>query len=516
MASPQIPIQGVSSDYRVPGTYAEIDVAQGPSSASAGVREVVLVMPMLSTGTWTAGQLYAIRNSGVAEVGGGAGSPIHRAARKFISVNPDAKLWALPVAETVGGSPAAATATFTFATVPTAVGTAIATICGEDSSYTFQPGDTVASIATGMAASINASTWLPVIASSTGSTGVVTLTAKLKGISQGTASLGVIRFRVKVTVGVGTTVSASGAFLGSVVAGAEGSTTEATNFGTALANISSVRKYFIVSSANDSTSWGLLKTHVVNKSLPRSGLRSIGIVAYTGSLTNCETLAVGLNYERFDIALQPNSEHDTAELAAALAAVRQAGEEVDSATNFDGVNLSPNILPAFSTADYPDTDDQNDAILDGITMIASSAAGAYIVMSVDTRSKNSTGTIEDFRATETHRISVCDEFTDELLNLVALQYSGKKLKDDQRLADGSINRNQKLIRGVLAPSQLRAPIANQMDEFDLLGKLQNVEQTKKSILVLKGSGGRLESAFDLNVIDLAHQFTFRISEISQG
>jgi len=514
--APLIPITGVGQDYKVPGTFAEIDFAQGPASASAGVREVVLAMPMLSTGTWTAGQLYPIRNTGVAEQGAGSGSFLHRAAKKFISMNPDAKLWGLPVAETTGGSPAAATGTFTFATVPTAVGTAIATICGEDSSYTFQPGDTVASIATGMVASINASTWLPVVASSTGSTGVVTLTAKHKGISSGTASLGVIRYRCTVTAGVGTTVSASGAFLGSVVAGAEGSTTEATNLASALANISSVRKYYVVLSANDATSWGNLKAHIVAKSLPRQGLRSVGIVAYTGSLTSCETLAVGLNYEREDICLQVNSEHDTAELAAGLAAVRQAGEQVDSATNFDGFNLSPFIKPVFSTADYPDTDDQNDSILDGITMIASSPTGAYIVMSVDTRSKNPAGTIEDFRATETHRISVCDEFTDELLSLMQLSYSGKKLKDDQRLADGSINRNQKLIRGVLTPSQLVAPIRKQMDDYDLLGKLQNVDQTKASVTVLKGSGGRIESQFDLNVIDLAHQITFKISEISQG
>ena len=508
-----IPITGVDLGFRVPGGYAEIIFAQGPSTASAGVREVVFVMPMISTGTYTPNTLYSVRNAGQAEAGGGAGSPLHRGIRKFMTANKNAKVWAVAVAETSGGSPVAATGTVTFTTAPTGVGTATVTVCGEDASYTFSSADTVTTIAAGLVGAINSKTWLPVVA--TNSSGVLTLTAKLKGISQGTASLGVIRFRAVITAGVGTTVAVSGAFLGTGVAGAEGSTTEAANLATALAVLDSVRKYNIVSSANDATSLGNLKTHVVTKSLPLQGLRSVAITAYTGSLSTCQTLAIGKNYERLTIVQQINSEHDCAELAGAWAAFRQAGEQVDSAKNFDGTSLDPYILPAANVADWPDATDQNDAINDGITIIGSNNAGAYVVMSVDTRSKNSTGTVDDFRATETHRVSVCDEFTDELLIRWDLGYKGQKLKDDQRLADGSVNPNQKLIRGVLTPSQLVSPIKKQMNDYELVGKLQNTEQTKQSVTVIK-TGSRLESGFDLNVIDHAHQATFRIAEISTG
>src|SRR5688572_18316512 len=109
----QIPITGVAQDYRVPGSYAEVLFAQGPASASTGVREVVFVMPKISAGTWTAATLYPVANDSEAATGAGEGSPLHRGIRKFMQMNKDAKVYALPVAETSGGSPVAATWTCT-------------------------------------------------------------------------------------------------------------------------------------------------------------------------------------------------------------------------------------------------------------------------------------------------------------------------------------------------------------------------------------------------------------------
>jgi phage tail sheath gpL-like len=513
MAAPIIPITGIDAGFRLPGAFAEVLFAQGPASAAAGVRDVCFVMPKTSAGSWTAATRYRVGNEQDAITGAGPGSPLHRAIRKFLRINKDARVWAVPVAETASGSPVAASATVTFATQATGTGTATVTICGEDCSLTFASGTSVTDIAAGMKAVINDKFWLPVTADN--SSGVLTITAKLKGISQGTASLGVIRIRASITPGVGTTVSTSGDFLGTDDAGADGSTTEAANFLTALSALDSTRHYYIVSSSNDATSWGHLKTHIQLKSEPKRGLRSIGIVGYTGSLASCQTLATGRNYERLNVIQQINSDHDCAELAGAWAAIRQKGEAVDTATNFDSYRLDPHILPAFSTSDWPDADDQNDAINDGITIIASDPVGAYVVMSVNTRSKNAAGTQDDFRATETHRVSVADEFTDELLALWNLSYAGQKLKDDQRLADGSVNPNQRLIRGVLTPSQLVSPIKKQMTNYELLGKLQNTEETKESVRVVK-NGSRLESGFDLTVIDHAHQATFRIAETSTG
>lgn len=515
MSAPFIPITGVGGDFRVPGSYAEILFAQGPASASAGERQVVFAMPMLSTGTWTPGTLYGpITAATDAETGGGSGAPIHRGIRKFLKHNKDAKVWALPVAETTGGSPVAATLVITVATVPTGIGTAVVNVCGEDNSYTYDPlVDTVTTIATGLRDAINAKSWLPVTASA--AAGVLTLTAKLKGISQGTASLGVIRVRVSISAGTATTITAAGGFVGASVAGVEGSTTEAAQLLTALGAIDMVRKYYIVTSANDATSLGNIKTHIINKSEPRRGLRSRGIAAYMGTGANGATLATGRNYERINIFWQENSDHDCAEIAGAMAALLQQLEQVDPTGNISGLRLSDIINPCFSASDRPTDTEQNDAINDGLSPIGTDELGAYLVMYINTRSKNSAGTQDDPRASEGHVVSGADAFVDDLLANWALNFSQKKFKPDELLADGKFNPNQPQIRNVVRPSTIVPFIKRKMDDFDSLGHLEDVDASKNSLRVLKNVS-RAEIGFDLHIISHLDQATFRVAEVSEG
>lgn len=519
MASPEIPITGVAADFRVPGSYAEILFNQGPSTASAPTREVCFVMPMTSAGTWTAATLNRVKNESEAELGGGPGSPIHRAIRMFLKANKSAKVWAVPVAATSAGSPATATTTVVIATNSTGTGTITVTIAGEDSQASFPSGSTPTQIGDLIVASINAKTYLPCTASN--ASGTVTLTAKIAGTSQGTGALIVHRVRASITSGIGTTVTA-GAGLGSVVAGAEGSTTEAANTLTALNAIASRRFYYLVSSGVDATTLGHFKTHLVTKSEPRQGMRSVAIAAYPGTLANATTLATGKNYERLQIAWQRNPDTSPDEIAGNVAAVRHFFETTDSAANWvsdSRISNLWNIKPAYTSSDWPNSDDQNDAINDGLMPIASREGASYPVMSVDTRSKNPAGTVDDFRSCETHRISVADEFTDELVTNTALTFgSGKKLKDDERLADGTVNPNQKRIRNVITPSMVGASAKEQLTRYENDGKIQNAQASKDALRVVKSpaNGSRVESSIDLNAIDHAHQFTYRISEVSSG
>jgi len=510
-----IPITGIGPDFKTPGAYAEIVFAQGPASAAAGTREVVFVMPKLSSGSWTAATLYGpIANEAEVSAGAGNGSPLHRAARIFLQENKDAKVWALPVAETSGGSPVAATATAVLATTATGTGIATVTICGEDCSYTFESGETPTNIGDGLVEAINGKTWLPVTAANV--TGTVTLTAKLLGASQGTATVRVIGTRGSITAGVGTTLTVS-THLGAVVAGADGTTTEPASFLTALSTIDSVRKYYIVSSGNTATYYTNLQTHITTKSAPKRGYRSIGIVAYVGTQAAAVTLATGRNYERLNLINQANSDHDCAELAGWWAAKRQEGEGVDTAKNFDSTT-GPMLKRAFNPADWPDPDEQSDAINDGVTVVATNDTTAYVVMSVNTRSKNSTGTVDDFRATETHRVSVADEFVDETLIDWALNHAQKKLSDDERLANGQVNPVQRLRRGVITPSSYAPTLKKRIQDFVDAEKLQEAEASKASVRVVKSpvNSGRLEAGLDIRAIDHAHQLTLRAAEVSTG
>lgn len=510
----QIPITGLGADYRLPGAFAEIIFNQGPASAFAPGREVVFVMPMTSAGTWTAGTRYAVPNAQVAETGAGAGSPLHRGLRKFLRHNPDAKCWAVPyAASSGGGGVASATATIALSGTLTAGGTLTVTIAGEQIPVGYASTHTMTNIGDNLAAAINAKTHLPVTAANV--TGTVTLTAKIAGASQGTASIFAINVHADIEpLGTGLVATVSGQ-LGSGVAGADGTTTEAANFLAALGALDSVRKYYIVTSLTDATSLGHLKTHIVNKSLPRVGLRSVGIAANRQALAAAATIATGRNYERLAIAWMENSEHDPCELAAAAAAIIQKEEAVHSAPNFDFYPLNDIILPHYADADIPTSDEQNDAINDGLMPFTTNGASTYIVMATTTRSKDATGALDDPRSLERHRVSVADEWMDEELVEIGLNFRGKRLADDETLPGGKPNPNQKEIANVIRPSMFKGHIKRRLNEFRDLGKLQNVEASKASLRVVK-TGARLEVGCELNAIDLAHQFTFRVAEVSTG
>jgi phage tail sheath gpL-like len=512
-------VTGIPSSYRVPGGFAEILFAQGPASAALGVREVVVVAPRTAAAPAVAGTLYRIGNEADAITQSGDGSPAHRALRMILKSNKDCKLWYLGMEPSSGGAPVKAAGTVTYATTATATGSTTVTICGEEVSVGIAIDDTPTTIAVAVKGAINSRTHLPVTADN--SAGVLTITAKIDGISQGDGTVPVIRFRATITSGIGTTVATSGVALGTGTgtAGVDGSTTEAAQLATALASLANVRKYYIVCTTWHADALTNIETHVSGKSEPNPGLRSVAIVGYNGTLASTQTLATTKNYERLQLAWQPSSEHDPAELAGNMAGIRQKREGTDSAYKFSGYRESDWLIkPAFAVSDFPGGSDLNDALNDGITPIASDGSGSYVVMSLNTRSKNAAGTVDDFRATETHRVSVADEFVDELLVTFALRYGRSKLKDDQLLADGTVNPNQRLSGGVVTASTFKPWIKKLLLDYEDTERTQNSAASVESLRVLRdpSNGGRLEVGLDIHVIDHLNQMTARIAEVSTG
>ena len=106
-------------------------------------------------------------------------------------------------------------------------------------------------------------------------------------------------------------------------------------------------------------------------------------------------------------------------------------------------------------------------------------------MSVNTRSKNTAGTQDDFRATETHRVAVCDEYADEALSIWGNQYGGTKLRDDKKTADKKVDFTQSYIRGVTQPSRSPIMLKKLRIDYELNAKLQDTATTKQAVDVAK-------------------------------
>jgi phage tail sheath gpL-like len=514
-------ITGYPSNWRGPFSAAEILLGQGPSNASGPGRDAVYYGPITASGAWTVNKEYEVKSEQEAVLGAGPGSFLHRMVRKHLKINPRKKLFVVPYAASSGGGVASATSTVTWTMSaglnPTALGATRVFVCGELCNYSYGLSDTVSTIATGIAATVNAKTHLPVTAGA--SLGVVTLTAKHAGASSGDAGHKPIHVRVEVDPSTNVVVASSG-HLGSVIAGADGATTEAANLTAALAANQAKRHYYKGFSVWSSADTAVVETHARAVSSPSPGLRCRTFQGYTGTLGATSTIAIARNYERCHVFWQKGSDHDTAELAAWLLASTSLGEETDAAfPGFDNYTNSE-LLPAADIADWPTETDVNDAITDGICVATSNQFGANLSMHVTTRSKDSTGLIDDFRATETHRISVMDSHVDKVLQQYAITYQavGFKLMADPLLPNGRIDRNKVLPPKTITPDRFLTWYKKRIQEEADEGQFQDADGWKAAATceIDKYNSSRLVLRASGRTIDLLHQFEMAISETSPG
>lgn len=516
-----MPITGYPSSWRAPFSAAEILLGQGASSAAGPGRDAIYFAPKTAAGAWNVNQVYQIRNENDAVLGAGPGSFAHRMVRKHLKINPAAKIFVCVYAASSGGGVGSATSTVTWTmtsgTNPTALGQTRVFVCGELCTFNYGLSDTVTTIAAGIVGSVNAKTHLPVTASN--ASGVLTFAAKTPGASSGDAGHKPIHIRVEVDLSTNVVVASSG-HLGSVVVGADGATTEGANLTAALNATQSARYYYKGFSVWNAADTAIVETHSRNVSAPSPGLRCRTFQAFTGTISAASTLAIARNYERNHLVWQKGSDHDCAELTAWLVAGTQLGESSDSAyPAFDNFTNSE-ILPAADQTDWPTDNDINDAVTDGICCITSNQYGANLAMHVTTRSKDSTGLIDDFRATETHRISVMDDFTDVILINYRLTYQsvGFKLMADPLLPNGNIDLNKQLPKKVLTPSKFKTWFLRRVREFEDDGKFQNADEWAlgTTCRIDPNNSSRLEVTSAGRTIDLLHQFTASLSETSPG
>lgn len=513
-----VPITGVSSSFLVPGAYLELNLAQGESNAATPGRDVVYVMPKTSTGTWTANTLYQVNSEAVAIDGAGVGSPLHRAIRKHLSVNRTSRLFALPYNASSGAGATAADGYVTFTGTATGSGLCKFTICGDEFTFGFKKDDTATAIGEILEEVINQATYLPVTANNV--SGKVTITAKIAGGSQGDGTTGVIRFRAEVTSSKGITLVTSGAALGLDfgVAGADGATTEIANLTSALATIANTRKYFVGISAFASGALSALNTHIVTKSNPIPGLRSLGVAGFTGALATIQATAVTLNSARLTIVAQPNSEHDVAELVGNLCAVGALETSTQSQFPFVSYRKSGrwNIKGVKADSDRPSYLAIDDAMSDGITVIATDDGGSYIVDWLTTQSKNAAGTFNDTRALFFQRLSVGDDLGDTILIRHANTYAGFNLRPDVKNSAGVVDPNQRLIPKTITPSNYKGWLVRIVRDFESVGKIVNVANTINSLYVEidPSNSRRLEVKLDFDVIEAFAQATIQLNEVS--
>lgn len=517
------PIIGYPSSWRGPFSAVQVEFGQGPSTSGGAKRRTVYYAPKTASGAGVAGVGYPIKRESDAISVGGVGSPGHRMCRMHLLADKDADITLVTYPASSGGGIATATGvttvTMSSGTNPTASGLLFLRECGVRLTVGFSTSDTVSTIGDSIAAQINQQQHLPYTAVNAG--GVVTRTSKTGGSSSGDGTTGVYRFAATVEAGKNVAVANSGAALGlgTGVAGADGATTELAGLTSALANFGATPFYYAGFSDWRSASMSVIKTHINNKSEPNPGLRCRAVTGYTGTQAALTTIAVGANFERRHFVLQPNSEHDPAELTANFIAIHRKRESIRRGFVEDNYRQPDWLIQAAaSEADWPSETACNDAVVDGICPIASDQFGSRLYMSVTSRSKNAAGTIDDFRAAETHRVSFMDYFADIWLARDQATYAGFFLTDDPKNPDGSVNVNAKLPPKTLTPYTYRPFVSKIIDQLADEGLLQRREDWKASQRhnVDPENVSRMESGASGRTMDIRHQSTMRLAETTPG
>jgi phage tail sheath gpL-like len=505
-------LPGIPSTFLTPGAYLQLSLGMGLSSVGADQRSIVVTAPMTSAGTYTPNTLYAVSSEDEVAFLSGEGSPLHRSVRSIMRSNKQANIYVLPYEETSGGGAVKADGYVDFTgSTATRSGQVRIRIAEDVIAIGFSRLEDEDVIAARCVDFINARTYLPVTASST--SGLLELEAKVAGRSQGDGTTGLIRVSVNVTPGSGVTFVKSGNYLGigAGTGGSDGTESELSKLTAALATIENTRRYYIVSTCWHDDELEALQTHIANKSAPDPGLRSVGIAFVPGDMTAVRSKSNDLNYERMILVGQPQNVADAAYIAGNVAAVMQF--EQNTISSYPLVNYRKAgrwHVPAVEFAgDRLSSNQINDAMRDGVTVIQSGDAGSYLVDVLSTKSKNDTGTVTDTRSLWNIRLSIGDEIGDVLLANHELSFSGWWIKPDDGTPPGP---------RTVTPSLYRNWLANWMQRFADENKIVNLDQTLEAMIVQidPDNNRRMQVLIPFECINGFSQAVFDLQEISSN
>lgn len=504
-----IPLIGLAANDPVPGNYIAVNFAQGPASSGTTNYSAILIGNKLSTGSATVDTtVYGpdttiqLASEDDAKNLFGQGSELHQMWKAFVKVNPVTSLYAIAVTESVG-SQATGTIAITCAAA-TAPGTLRVVIGTTVIDTGIALTDVAATIATNAAASINAVPDLAVTA--TPSSNNVNITARQKGL-RGNA----IRISAQV-IGTGTGATVTPLARTALTGG-----TTADNSTVALATIASSRFYYQVSAAEDATQLGALVSQTDSNAAPTIGIRSRVFAGSVVSLANTITVATGRNSARAEIVWQENSDLTPALLASNAAAIYSLFETAlgaQSSLNYDGfgndaVTSQYWKIPALLSGATVSRTSVKSALNNGITPVAISRPGAsYLVKRVTTRSLS--GAIADYRIRDAHKVTICDFYSDDLLNKANLELGGKAIGDDvvlgQRLPGAT----------VVTPKTFKNLIVKLLTEYSNKDLLQNVEDIKAGIQVVRevSPSTRLSARIPLQPIDILDQTATNVDQVA--
>ena len=509
---------GVASAWKVPGVYVNVQLGRGVPSAAGSPRRVLIVGSKLNeadpiiaaenevlfelnprTGNHEPlkadGAICAVESLSNAGKYFGYGSELYTMAKAAFAANASTNLWAYVISEPAGGTRASSQ---TIAIANATEDDTIKVSClGEQISVPVSEGDTAVDIATDIADVFNARLkHLPYLCYA--DAGTLSFRAKHLGaiwngaLAQGAGGLERIGVQVTIQSSTGGVVFDANAV---TIGYGTGSTVGAGEHQIDFEELKRQRFHYVVMPCDsDGTTHILtsgLTSYLADQADPKVGLRQQAVFGSTAALNVVSGLTHpddGVSDPRIQCVWAKGNSYTPGQLAAAVAAVRAAEEEVDPAVNLCRKRLRG--VPMTSDDNLVNLVSQNAAISDGITPLVPFQGDMVILRSVTCSANRPVAPVLD-----TGKVTVSDFVADDIELKMLTSYTGFKLSPD---TDAPLPSN------VVTPSAVRLSILNWLRRLEAKGIITRVTELSEKVRVEidPDVDGRINFEIPEDVVDI--------------
>lgn len=474
MASKNISFDQIPSSIRKPGKYFEFNTKLAVRTLPNNKQKMLIVGQRIAAGTVLEKVATAVFSDKEAETYFGAGSMCHLMTRAAIKANAYLDLTVISLND--AGAGVAATGTVTMTGPATAAGVITLYIGNQKVEVTIANTDTATAIAAAIVTQIGKQPDLPVTATS--NAGVVTLTAKNKGLCGNSIGLGYV-----LTNASGVTAT--------IVAMASGATNPSIQ--DALTVAFAEKFDIVVTPYNNQTDLTTLKTHLDSVSGPLEQRPGVGVYGMNGALSDATTLSGQVNNGRILSAYlrYTNTQRKSMpyEIAAAMGAI-MAFEE-DPARPLNTLELKSIAVP--DIAERLSRTEQESLLYNGVTPFEiGPGETVQVVRAISTYTEDAGG-IDDVSLLDITTIRTLDYVRKACRERVALRFPREKLSSK-------------------TPDRVKTELYDVLKKLEDLEIVEEVDANKDGLLVERDlqDVNRLDAKIPADVVNGLHVFAGRI------
>lgn len=406
-----ISFNNIPATLRVPWVYVEFDNSKAMQGDYVQPYTTLLIGQKLSAGSAVKEVPIQVTSVAQAKTLFGAGSMLAQMVEAYRETDSYTETWCLPLEDDAAG--VQASGTITISNTATAAGTICLYINGRRITVGVAASDAAAAIATAIATAINADNDLCVTA--TAAEGVVTLTAKWKGLTGNDIDIR-LNYYTGETLPAGITAA--------VAAMSEGTSNPDIETGLAAMG-DDVHYNIIVMPYTDTNNLDLLDAELDDRWGPLRQLEGLAFCSVRGTLSELGTFGNANNTQNLCVVHSHGVPNATWEMAAGAAGLASYYGNIDPARPFQTLAMTGIKAPAI--ADRFTLWERNILLYDGIsTFVVDDAAEVRAERFITTYKKSASG------ADDTSYLDICTPLTlgrlrYSLRNFLLLRYPRHKL-----------------------------------------------------------------------------------------